>query len=161
MNSEVDNYVGLIGELLDKIERHVGELSREALNWRPLERGTNSVAAIAAHMCGVANYWMIQAMTGKDVGRDRDSEFRVEVDERGYISFWGEQTTLLSLLARTRSDVADTLSRLPSAALDDVIKMPDGESSTKRWVVLHTIDELAQHLGHVEVTIQLWAAEHR
>ncbi|MEE9247245.1 MAG: DUF664 domain-containing protein [Dehalococcoidia bacterium] len=157
MDGEIRNYADFINGLLSKAKGHLEGLSREALNWRPLDGETNSVAAIAAHMCGVTIWWIVQGLAGEDAGRDRDSEFRAVVDDQGLITFWGERTTLPSLIERAKSTVESTSEGFQADALDDVINMPRMAPCTKRWAFVHTIDELAQHLGHMELTIQLWA----
>ena len=53
MNPEIEGYAGFIDKLLEKAGNHAASLSAEAANWEPLDADTNSVAAIAAHMCGV------------------------------------------------------------------------------------------------------------
>ena len=156
MDGEIRNYADFINGLLDKAKGHLDGLSREALNWRPLDGETNSVAAIAAHMCGVTIWWMVQGLTGEEVGRDRDGEFRAVVDDEGMITFWGERATLPSVIDRAQSAVESTSEGLQADALEDVITMPRMAPCTKRWAIVHTIDELAQHLGHMELTMQLW-----
>ena len=52
MDPEIKCYADFIDMLLEKADNHAASLSAEAANWEPLDADTNSVAAIAAHMCG-------------------------------------------------------------------------------------------------------------
>ena len=156
MNSEITEYSGLIDNLLGKAGEHVKRLPYQALNWAPLERATNSVGALATHMCGLTRWWVLQGLSGESVGRDRGSEFTVVVDSNGHIEFWGRSVDLSMLICETQIFVCDALKKLDSVALDDTCFIDSLGSHTKRWALVHTIDELSQHIGHMELTIQLW-----
>ena len=117
MDPEIEGYAGFIDKLLEKAGKHAASLSAEAANWEPLDADTNSVAAIAAHMCGVVRWWVAQGLTGKDVGRQRDTEFVAQVDANGEINFWGTRRTIADVISETRSIAADILANLDPAAL--------------------------------------------
>ena len=104
---------------MEKAGNHAASLSAEAANWEPLDADTNSVAAIAAHMCGVVRWWVAQGLTGKDVGRQRDTEFVAQVDANGEINFWGARRTIADVISETRSIAADILANLDPAALTE------------------------------------------
>ena len=158
MDAEIKGYAGFIDKLLEKAGKHAASLSAEATNWEPLDADTNSVAAIAAHMCGVVRWWVAQGLTGKDVGRQRDTEFVAQVDANGEINFWGARRTIADVISETRSIAADILANLDPAALTEQSAVDTLGPQINRWVLVHTIDELSQHIGHMELTIQLWNA---
>jgi len=81
------------------------------------------------------------------VKRNRDAEFQAVVNSTD------EVTTLLSQ-ARTRARTA--IEGCPPSSLGEVIHMPNNEPCTKREAIIHTIKELGQHLGHMDITRQLW-----
>ena len=126
------------------------------LNWEPLDADTNSVAAIAAHMCGVVRWWVGQGLTGKDVGRQRDTEFVARVDSNGEIDFWGTRRTIAAVISETRTLSSDILANLDPASLTEQSAVDTLGPQLNRWALVHTIDELSQHIGHMELTIQLW-----
>lgn len=161
MSIEIQNYAELFNQLLSKTKKHVEEAPREALNWKPAAEETNSVAAIAVHMCGVAQWWIVWGVAGHKIERDRPSEFRAVVDEEGYVDFWGRREKLTSLLRDTMADAGNAFDNLSEADLDGAIYAPDPdvEQNTRRYAILHTIDELAQHVGHLEMTLQMWGAQ--
>ena len=58
----------------------------------------------------------------------------------------------------TRSIAADILANLDPAALTEQSAVDTLGPQINRWTLVHTIDELSQHIGHMELTIQLWNA---
>ena len=97
-------------------------------------------------------------MTGKDVGRQRDTEFVAQVDANGEINFWGTRRTIADVISETRSIAADILANLDPASLTEQSAVDTLGPRLNRWTLVHTIDELSQHIGHMELTIQLWNA---
>ena len=150
VENELQDYSDFIDRLLTQAEERVKGLSKQALNWRPLERDTNSLAVIVTHMCGVADFWVYQGLTGEDVGRVRNNEFEAVVET---------EDELLALTARSKARVRTALEGCPSDSLRETITLPERDPCTKRWAILHTMDELSQHLGHLELTRQLWGVE--
>ena len=158
MDAEIKGYADFIDELLEKAGQHAAALSAEAANWEPLDADTNSVGAIAAHICGVVRWWVVQGLTGRDVGRQRDTEFSARVDANGEINFWGARRPLAAVISETRSLASDILANLDPAALTELSAVDTLGPRLNRWALVHTIDELSQHVGHMELTIQLWNA---
>ena len=158
MDAEIKGYAGFIDKLLEKAGKHAASLSADALNWKPLDSDTNSVGAIAAHMCGVVRWWVAQGLTGNEVGRQRDTEFVAQVDANGEINFWGARRTIADVISETRSIAADVLDNLDPASLTGQSAVDTLGPRLKRWTLVHTIDELSQHIGHMEITIQLYNA---
>ena len=159
MNPEIEGYAHFIDKLLGKAADHTAPLPPDALNWEPLDSDTNSVGAIAAHMCGVVRWWVAQGLTGNEVGRQRDTEFVARVDASGNIGFWGTSRPLADVISETRSIAADTLANLDPAALTQQSAVDTLGPQLNRWALVHTIDELSQHIGHMEITIQLYNAQ--
>ena len=147
MDAELQGYLDTLKEILDETREKVRGLPVEVLNWKPLPEDTNSLAAIVTHMHGVTTFWIYQGLTGEDVKRDRAAEFEAVVSDAD------EVATLLSH-ASTRARTA--IEGCHPSSLDDVIRLPNNEPCTKREAIIHTIKELGQHLGHMDITRQLW-----
>lgn len=158
MDPEIKGYADFIDKLLEAAGNHAASLPPEAANWEPLDADTNSVAAICAHMCGVVRWWVQQGLTGQDVGRQRVTEFLARVDDNGNLSFWGTSRPLADVVSETRTLSKDILANLDPAALIQQSAVDTLGPRLNRWALLHTIDELSQHIGHMELTIQLWNA---
>ncbi|PKO22446.1 MAG: hypothetical protein CVU38_09480 [Chloroflexi bacterium HGW-Chloroflexi-1] len=50
---------------------------------------------------------------------------------------------------------AELLSSLSEAGLNSV-RVARGRQVTVRWGILHVIEHTALHLGHMQITFQLW-----
>lgn len=158
MDPEIQNYSDFIDKLLEKAAGHAASLTANALNWKPLYADTNSVAALCAHMCGVVRWWVQQGLTGQDVGRQRDTEFIAQVDANANLSFWGTNRPISDVISETRSISRDILADLDPASLTRQSAVDTLGPQLNRWALVHTIDELSQHIGHMELTIQLYNA---
>jgi uncharacterized damage-inducible protein DinB len=130
------------GRLVEQAARAGDEL----VSVRPPVEGANSVFAIVTHCLGVADFWLDHVLLGHPTERDRPAEFVATGD-----------------LATLEGDVAAFLDRLPdlmaAVAELDAPRLPyrDDEPwvETVEGVLLHVVEELSQHLGHVDLTVDL------
>jgi hypothetical protein len=117
----------------------------ETVNIRPFGDGTNSAAALIVHACSAAEYWFEHIGIGRPIDRDRDAEFEVE-------STTADLRVFLSTMERRLDALAAELDAGPTATEHELrVFSPDGDS-TDGSVVLHALQELFQHLGHLEIT---------
>jgi len=155
MEKEIQGYLGKIGELWGHIQEMLDGLPPEALDWRPLEGegdlATNSLAAIAAHVAGSGTY-LIQEVVGRQpIHRDREGEFST----RGV-----DVPTLKARLDAARQAIEKVLSPFTAARLEEDRRYRD-RTAKVRWILLHVLEHTASHLGHMQLTRQLWAARNR
>jgi hypothetical protein len=125
------------------------ELGDDAANRRPALPGANAPYAIVTHVLGVLEFWGGRMIAGRAIERDRDAEFVAT----------GEVAELIARVAEARARFADDLSSLDSAA------PPHGElaeedadtpmARSQGGVLWHIYEELAQHLGQLELTRDL------
>lgn len=151
MLSEVENYRQRMDHLRGQIRELVAGLPAEALNWVPLPTGgeedaTNSLAVLATHVAGAEHFWLAEVVGGRPRTRDRDAEFRTRVE--------GSQE-LTDLLDRTAAETAEILSSLSPADLEGERQAPD-RTLAVRWCLVHVATHTALHLGHMQLTYQLW-----
>jgi len=105
---------------------------------------TNAVAALIIHSCAVAEFWIGHVALGRPSDRDRESEF----------SSTATVAELRALVASTVSQVSEDL-----AAIDEGRTQADrtgrqfleGGDGSDGAIVLHVLEELYQHLGHMEL----------
>jgi len=128
------------GQMLDVADR----LGDERVNDRPLGRGTNAVAALVVHSCAVTEFWIGHVALGRPTDRDRESEF-----------------SSTATVAELRALVDGTLAQVS----EDLAAMEEGRTQADRTgrqfleggdesdgaIVLHVLEELYQHLGHMEL----------
>ena len=154
MEIEVQGYLTEFGILRGQIRDAIKGMGDEAANWHPLPQGTNSVYAILSHIIGVDNFWVRQVIIGETVKRDREAEFAAS----------GNLAELVDRWERAWVDTESMLGKLSSAQLLEirtVPRRPEFASITVQWIVLHLISHYATHLGHVQLTAQLWDQRHK
>jgi uncharacterized damage-inducible protein DinB len=142
----------MLDDLRGQIAGLIADLPAEALNWRPIEgeddHVTNSLAVMAAHVAGAEHFWIHEVAGGQPPTRDRLAEFVTEVD--------GPES-LLEKLEDTGRETAKVLMALTADDLDST-RMARDREVPMRWAILHAIDHSALHLGHMQITYQLWSS---
>ena len=150
MLSELDNYLHRIEDIRRQVGDLIAGLPADALNWRPIEgdkgHATNSLAVLATHIAGAEHFWITEVVGGHPPTRDRDAEFAIQATDAA---------ELVRLLEKTGAETREVLSALPEADLDGVRQVM-GRTVPVRWCVLHVIEHTALHLGHIQLTYQLW-----
>ena len=128
------------GQMLDVVDR----LGDDRVNDRPPGPDTNAVAALVVHCCAVTEFWIGHVALGRPTSRDRESEFSTTA-------------TVAELHALVESTLAQVTEDL--AAIDAGRVQPDrtgrqfleGGDESDGAIVLHVLEELYQHLGHMEL----------
>ncbi len=148
MEPEVQGYLTEFNILRGQVRDAIRELDEEAVNWRPLPGDTNSIYAILCHLIGSENYWMRQVIGGETVRRDRDAEFQAS----------GQLPELMGSWEEAGKETEKILGRLSPSQLEETraTPIPDLGPVTVRWCILHQISHHAIHLGHIQLTRQLW-----
>jgi hypothetical protein len=141
----VDEYLGHCDRALDAYAEVVTRLGDDLVNARLDVPGSNSAFALVTHVAGMAARWGRTVNRGIHVPRDRDAEFTAT----------GTVPEALALIERTRAGLhEDAHAASPGEEPVDPAHEKDGTMSyaTQGDVLLHVHEELAQHLGQLEVT---------
>jgi uncharacterized damage-inducible protein DinB len=150
MLSELDNYLQRIEDLRGQVAKLIADLPEEALNWRPIEgedeHATNSLAVLATHVAGAEHFWIGEVLGGRPATRDRDAEFRIEANDAA---------SLVALLEQVGAETREVFACLNADDLDGARQARE-RTIPVRWCILHVIDHTALHLGHMQLTCQLW-----
>ncbi len=151
MITELTNYLERLEDLRGQISSLVAGLSAEALNWRPLQgtgdHATNSLAVLAAHSAGAEHFWIAEVVGGHPATRDREAEFA---------TLAASSAKIIRLLEKTALETREVFLTLKDTDLEDT-RQTAGRTVPVRWCLLHVIDHTSLHLGHMQVTFQLWA----
>lgn len=151
MLSECATYLEMLDDLRGQIAGLIADLPAEALNWRPIEgeddHATNSLAVMVTHVTGAEHFWIHEVVGGQPPTRNRPAEFLAKVD--------GPQP-LLEKLGATGKETGQILTALTATELDSTRQAQD-RTVPVRWAILHAIDHAALHLGHMQLTYQLWS----
>lgn len=147
--SEKDVILGYALEKLNAIVTIVEEMDDDTANSTLPTPGSNSPYALLTHCLGAIRRWSSTVNLGITIPRDRDAEFVAT----------GPVQPLIAGAARQRQafidDVAATdLDAPPAAPPADRRDDPARAYQVRdcRAVLLHVIEELAQHLGHLKIT---------
>lgn len=134
----------------------VAGLGDSAVNRRPPLDGANSAYAIVHHCVELTRWWLGTFGCGLGLPRDRSGEFRAT----------GTTDELLERVGQVRADTVAWTRRMIADGIADrdargTTASADLATVTPQWVLLHVIHELAQHLGQLELTIDVlgWAHE--
>jgi uncharacterized damage-inducible protein DinB len=147
MFPELDNYLQRIDDLRGQVRDLIADLPAEALNWRPIEGdATNSLAVLATHIAGAEHFWIGEVVGGRPPTRDRDAEFATQASDA---------SELVRLLEDTGAETRQVFATLIEADLAGT-RQARGRTIPVRWCILHVIDHTALHLGHMQLTYQLW-----
>jgi uncharacterized damage-inducible protein DinB len=138
------DYLQRLEDLQDRLHQAVEELPAEAIDWSPGAQ-MNSVAVLLAHITGVLD-------EGIDLALDNPPH-RVRAQEFQTRGVPGAE--LLRRLDLALDHARGSLPRLGLADLAQERKDEDG-MITCGWALLHALEHAYLHLGHLQVTCQVW-----
>jgi len=137
----------IVDQSLDAMRAAIDGASAEALNRRPAGDDSNPIAVLAVHALSSTRWWLSTALGQPVPERDRPSEFLTTV---------ASADELLGLFDPIAADCRALLSTDvafdPGAIRDDP---RDGDRVTAAWALIHAVEHLREHVGHVELTRQL------
>lgn len=147
MDTFFAEYLARLDWLHGAIKEAIAGLSAEALAWVPGPE-MNAIAVLVTHLAGAERYWIGDVAGQEPSNRDRDSEFTASgLDEA-------------ALIARLDAALAHSQSVVARLALDDLateqVSTRHQQPYSVAWALLHALDHGALHLGHIEITRQLW-----
>ncbi|WP_052888076.1 DinB family protein [Thermogemmatispora carboxidivorans] len=142
--------------MLERISRDalflLEDLPETDLN-RPLELPeTNTLFALATHLVGAAEYWVLVLVGQRQIARDRAAEFHAR----------GDFAALKERYERWLEAMHEVLDRLPDTHLQAPVSgpttyryAPTDRPLIARDALLHAVEHSALHLGHIQLTRQL------
>jgi uncharacterized damage-inducible protein DinB len=138
------DYLERLESLQRGLHKDVQDLSAEAMDWSPGPQ-MNSVAVLLAHITGVLHEGIDLALDDPP-SRVREQEFQT----RGVLS--------AEMLRRLDAVIDYARGALPRLGLEDLAteRKDEDETITCGWALLHALEHAYLHLGHVQITCQLW-----
>jgi len=142
-----EGYLTRLQVLHAVLERALEGLAPEALDWSPGPH-MNSLCVLAVHVTGAQRYWIGDVVGRDPSGRNREVEFRAQ----------GTDGAALRLrLNRTLEHTRGVLDTLTLQDLEASRTSPrDGREYTVGWALAHALEHTAIHVGHAQITRQLW-----
>ncbi len=141
--------IAVVNQMLDgQAERYtkvVEGLPEDALNWQPGDAETNSVAQLVRHATAVQNL-----LLGRGLGDspEYDHTYSLRNDP-------ATKDELLGLINAAKATKDETLTKLDDMDMSETIQSPRGPVMRAHYII-HTADHGQEHLGHAELTKQLW-----
>lgn len=137
----------LMNTLHTAIEKSITDLPDEALDWSPGPE-FNSLGVLIAHTLGAERFWIGDIAGEKPSGRIRADEFAIVGKTVDFFT-----TQARNILAHSQSILAN----ITPEELNEIRRVPDSDRQvTVAWAVLHALEHTALHVGHIELTRQLW-----
>jgi hypothetical protein len=124
----------------------VDDLGDERVNLRPDLPGANSPYVIVHHCVQVTHWWVGLMCAGREMDRDRPAEF---VGRGSVAELHAQVTALRGVLV---ADVAAIESHAPILHPERLRDDSPMRGWTRGEALIHAYEELAQHLGHLEIT---------
>ncbi|MDT0482739.1 MULTISPECIES: DinB family protein [Streptomyces] len=110
-----------------------------------------TVAGLVSHVHWVENYWISVVLLGGEnihpgTEEDPDREFRIALD-----------VPLAQLLDAYEKQCAEYRELVVGLDLETRAALPisDGRHVTLRWVLMHLVEEIARHNGHIDILREL------
>jgi hypothetical protein len=143
---EVEKYQAALDRAWDGMAAIAHQLGPDRVNAKAPVPGANSAFALVTHCLGVCEYWLGGLVAGRAIVRDRPAEFVAT----------GTLQDLDAVLTRGRDQIRKDLAAYrpgaPTAApADPRFFGPDDADLGQDGVLLHVLEELAQHHGQLEV----------
>jgi uncharacterized damage-inducible protein DinB len=153
--------LGFLQVQRDAVLKTVEGLPEE--DWqRPVVPSGWTVAGMVAHLAGVELHWIHHVTTGVIEERPQDEDEEEEGEYDPYAAFTCEwpSARLLAEYCDVRRQSDEILAVTPLSAAPRGLRFhPDPEYTQQitnvRWIVLHVIEEIAVHSGHLEIAREL------
>lgn len=147
MTPFAETFLNLLRSTHDAAKRAIAGLSPEALDWVPGPE-MNSLTVLATHTAGAERLLIGTMVGGKSTARVRDEEFSAS----------GVTVADLNrLLDEALAESEAVLASLKSEDLEKITRSPmSGREFPVSWALLHGLEHTANHVGHMEVTRQIW-----
>lgn len=147
MQTFFEDYLNILQTCHTDIIKALDGLPPAALDWISGPE-MNSISVLVFHLTGAERYWIGDVAAQEPSDRDRDSEFKVHDVGMDVI-----RKRLDDSLAYARK----TLEKLTLQDLEASRTSPrDGRKFTVAWALLHALEHSNLHLGHIQITRQLW-----
>src|SRR5437870_3009642 len=148
---EIESFRISVNYESDRLLETIADLDDEAVNWKPPVPGGNSLLVLVTHALGSAEQHVIGEAAGKTVVRNRDAEFASK----------GGSAHLAARATEVRRRIDDAIVGL-EGRLDEEREPPfrswPGTRATARDRLVHSISHTAEHVGHAQLTRDLYTA---
>ena len=147
MQTFYKDYLSILQACHTDILKALDGLPSAALDWVSGPE-MNSIGILVFHLTGAERYWIGDVAAQEPSDRDRASEFKVHD-----VGMDGIRKRLDDNLDYAHK----TLEKFTIQDLEVSRTSPrDGRMFTVAWALLHALEHANLHLGHIQITRQLW-----
>jgi hypothetical protein len=154
MTPEGEAYLRYVALTRDAILQELDAVGPEGLNWPLVIPETNTMYASAFHASMSVRGWLQVRAAGQTIDRDRDTEFTARGSLDQVRDHWAD-TVAVSQKVLNGFGPDDYQSPRTMVFLASGTERP----GTVRDCVIHALNHINIHLGHIQLARQLW--EHR
>lgn len=147
MLTEASEYLQSINRQRTKIFAVLEKAPIAALNWAPTNDETNSMYVIGTHVIGSEHGWIYEILGNGEKTRNRSAEFSVK---------GSGLDALRAEYQRVAQQTEKVLDALTEADMTTLRFRESHGDVTVRWILLHVIEHSSEHLGQLELTLQMW-----
>jgi hypothetical protein len=134
-------------ELHGDIQRDLDALPPQALDWKPGPE-MNSISVIIVHLTGAERFLVGDVVMQESSNRDREAEFRIAGMSKA---------DLIQRINDTEAYLRAAFEKLSLSDLEaERIHPRHGDQVSVSWAILHALEHTATHVGHINLTVQLW-----
>jgi len=144
----IDDFLVFSDRTLEGMRQAIDGLTHEEINWLPPLPDPNSAYQLVIHATSAAQWWTSHVVLGGPVDRDRDAEFVSSGST-------AEAVEAIDRLQRHLHELGPQLAAADNLAVEIQRDDPPTEPWTVGAAMIHVYEELAQHLGHLEITVDL------
>jgi uncharacterized damage-inducible protein DinB len=152
MSGTTTHIAGLLESIARDAMAQFGDIAQDDLNRELKLPESNTLFALATHLVGAGEFWVLVLVGQRNIPRERSTEFYAT----------GQARDLLDRYERWIKGVHEVLDTLPDSRLDEPARVPAGYHSTTtreisdiRHALLHAVEHSALHLGHIQLTRQI------
>lgn len=147
MLDEISEYLASIDGQHARILKTLQAADPASLNWTPTREETNSLFVLGTHVIGSEHGLIFELLGDGPRTRNRPAEFLAQ----------GTHLDNLRLeYQRVAEETRQILAPLTEEDLNSTRYREGTGQVTVRWIILHLIKHLSEHLGQMELTKQLW-----
>ena len=141
------DYMDEMQLLWNAVYNAITDLPVEGLDWKPGPE-MNSIGVLVVHLIGAGRWMICDMVGGKPLDRDRDAEF---------VSHNLDEAMLKAQLAGALDEMRAVLEKLtPGVLTEERFSSRHNRSLSVAWILDHTLEHTALHIGHIEVTRHFW-----
>ncbi len=164
MTTEIATYRQLFDEKYEELAQLLADLPAEALLWRPFEESpwqgpSSTLGLIIAHSVSSAVYLLRRAEYA--MGRCEWADVDGDEGQEEFGPANHDPAYLQARIQRTQAYVHQLLDSLSAVDLEQSRAHPKRTNRifSARYDIIHAFEHMSQHIGHGQLTRQLWALQ--